>query len=138
MEDDIHDKKSGNNITASHAEEVVIPVIMEELVTGKKIVERATILIEKTVRTEEVQVDIPLTSEEYQVERIEKNQFVEDAPEIRYEGESIIIPVVKEVLVKRLLVTEEIRITRKRTTSDKTAKVNLRKEEVSVSRKENK
>lgn len=115
----------------------VIPVIEEQVVIGTKRVEKASILIEKKVKTEEVSVDVPLTEESYDIRRIPKNDYLENIPEIWHDGDTTVIPVVKEVMVKKILLTEEIRITKKTQVTKRTEKASLKKEEVTITRKEN-
>ncbi len=54
--------------------------------------------------------------EEYNIERVAVGKIVTDTPVQRQEGDTLILPVTEEVLVteKRLLLREEIRITRRR------------------------
>ncbi|HLP72965.1 MAG TPA: DUF2382 domain-containing protein [Bacteroidales bacterium] len=115
----------------------IIPVISEEVVTGRRLVRKASILIGKSISTAEVEIDVPLTEDQFDIERVPVNQYLDSQPEIRYEGNTTVIPVMKEVMVKRLLLTEEIRITRKVKLTKKTEKVKLKKQEVKITRKEN-
>jgi stress response protein YsnF len=59
-----------------------------------------------------------------------------DAPQTRYEGETLVVPVLEEVLVvqKQLLLKEEIRITRHRKPVRMPQNVLLRSEQVTVER----
>lgn len=134
------ESSNNKNNTESQDEEDpvrIMPVIREEVEVDRRRVKKASILIEKTINNEEVTVDIPLTEDHYDIEYIPVNQYVDKRPEIRQEGEATVIPVIKEVMVKKLLLTEEIRITRKVKELNKTEKINLRKEEVKITRKEN-
>ena len=75
--------------------------------------------------------------EQYDVERVPVNQVVDTPPPaMRYEGDTTIIPVLREVLVvqKRYEITEEIRITRRRTENTETQNISLRKENVHIER----
>ena len=56
------------------------------------------------------------------------------SPPVRYEGDTIIIPVIKEVLVKRNLLVEEVRITKRTGETVVQQQVALRKENVTVER----
>ena len=58
----------------------------------------------------------PMFREEYNIERVAVGKIVTDTPVQRQEGDTLILPVTEEVLVteKRLLLREEIRITRRR------------------------
>ena len=82
------------------ADTQVIPVLQEQVTVGKRVVETGKVQISKTVTEDQTSVSIPLTREEYDVERIPVNQVVETPPPaLRYEGDTAIIPVLREVLV---------------------------------------
>ncbi|HLL94972.1 MAG TPA: YsnF/AvaK domain-containing protein [Spirosoma sp.] len=114
----------------------VIPVIEEQLQVEKQVIETGRLLVNKTVREEEQVVTTPLMHDEISVERVPINKYVETIPVVRYEDELTIIPVVKEVLVleKRLMLVEEVHITKRRLSTDDTQRVMLRREEVTVER----
>lgn len=114
--------------------ERIIPVVEEEVVTGKRKVVRGTVLIEKKIKSEEISVELPVTSEVINIEHVPRNQYLDSRPEIRYEGDTIIIPVMKEVIVSKLLLVEEIRITKETRTDTVTKNITLKKEEVNISR----
>jgi uncharacterized protein (TIGR02271 family) len=115
---------------------VRIPVIEEQLHVGKRIVETGRLLVKKSIREEERIVSTPVSHEEFSVERVHVNQYVDVAPAVRYEGDVTIIPVVKEVVVveKRLVLVEEVHITKRQVTTDDTQYVILRQEEVTFDR----
>jgi uncharacterized protein (TIGR02271 family) len=117
----------------------VIPVIHEELEVGKRKVETgAGVRIEKIAREEEQLVDIPLIEERVEVERVAVNQVVEGPIAVRHVGDTIIVPVVEEVLVvqKQLRLVEELHIRKTRTEKRQPQTVQLRKEEATVERLE--
>jgi uncharacterized protein (TIGR02271 family) len=119
--------KTGN----SH--EKVIPVIEESVQIDKKWVETGKVHISKKVSEHNETIDIPLKHEEVNIERVEVNEFVDSLPPaVRYEGETMIIPVLKEVVVKRVMIVEEIRVTRKEVEKNTQHEVNLKKEEIHV------
>lgn len=113
-----------------------IPVIEEQLVIEKRVVETGRLLVSKTVVEEEQTVDVPLISDAFSVERVTINQYVDVPPAVRYDGDTTVFPVMKEVLVteKRLLLVEEVHVTRRQTTTNDTQRVMLRREEVTVQR----
>jgi uncharacterized protein (TIGR02271 family) len=118
-------------------EPLVIPVVAEELTVEKRQVTRGTVRIHTRVETREEVVDEPLRREEVTVERVPVNNLVEgEAPMPHYEQEVFVIPILEEVLVvqKRLLLKEEVRVTRHRTTVSKPQQVTLRREVVEVER----
>ena len=117
-------------------EETVIPVIQEQARINTVQTNTATINVQKRVTEVEKTINIPLMREGYSIEKIPVNVFVETAPPVREEGDTIIIPVVREVLVveKRLELVEELRITKQQTTIEHQEKVTLKKEEVEIKR----
>jgi len=118
------------------AESVRIPIIEERLRVDKHLVETGRLLVRKSIREEERIVTTPVSHEEFSVERVHINQYVDVAPAVRHEGDVTIVPVVKEVVVveKRLVLVEEVHITRHQITTDDTQYVILRQEEVTVNR----
>ena len=117
----------------------VIPVIEEQIQVDKQTVETARVHISKKVREENIMVNLPKVQEEIEVERVAVNKFVETAPEIRYEGDTTIIPVMREeaVVVKRLVLVEELHVTKRIVRTQDEQQVTLRKEELNVDRENN-
>ncbi|HEX9927736.1 MAG TPA: YsnF/AvaK domain-containing protein [Pyrinomonadaceae bacterium] len=114
-----------------------IPVIEEQLTVDKRVVEKGRVRISKKVRETDETVNIPLVQENVQVGRVAINQFIaEPPPPVRYEGNVMIIPVLREVVIveKRLVLVEELRVTKQQTQTQETQKIRLRKEEVNVKR----
>lgn len=121
----------------AQAEEVVIPVIAEELSVSRRRVVRGRVRVHKRVEAHEQVVDEPTIREEVTVERVAINKLVEgDPPEPREEDGVLIIPVLEEVLVveKRLVLREELRVGRRRTTISNPQTVVLRREVVEIER----
>jgi uncharacterized protein (TIGR02271 family) len=127
---------AGAAVGEGQAPAAVVPVIEEELRVGKRVVETGRVRVTKTVHEHEEVVDEPLMREEYDVERVPIDEFVDGPVGPRHEGETLVVPVLEEVLVveKRLVVREELRITRKRTEERRPQRVKLLSEEVSVER----
>lgn len=126
---------TANQTTDQGKADYVIPVIEEEVIIGKKIVSKGGIIVTKEVITEETIAEVPLISEHIDVVRIPVNEYREVRPEIRTEGDTTIIPVLKEVIEKRLLLVEEIRITKNVTSETRQEKVTLSREKVTVREK---
>jgi uncharacterized protein (TIGR02271 family) len=121
---------------ASSAERVVMREIDERLRAEKREVETGRVRLTKRVETREEAVSVPLLREEVEVERVSVGEYVDEAPPVRTEGDVTVIPVVEEVLVveKRLLLREELRVTRRHTQSvDERTEV-LRSETIDVER----
>lgn len=116
---------------------MVIPVIEEQWQVEKNMVETGKVLISKQVREENVQVDVPLASEEVDVQRVPVNQYLDTPPPaVRYDGDTMIVPVLREEIVvqKRLVLVEELRITKRRVQKQESQQVTLRREEVKIDR----
>lgn len=133
---DIERQRSAQDVQADAA--VVIPVIAEELDIQKRQIETGKVRVRKLVHEQEEVVDEPLLREVVDVEHVPLNRFVSSPVEVRYEGETMIIPVLEEVLVveKRLRLKEEVRITKRRSTTHQPEHVTLRSEEAIVERQE--
>ncbi len=133
------DLEHARDKSALHGDEpIVVPVITEELRVERRAVETGRVRVSKVVREREEVVDEPLLREEVHVERVPVNRVVEGDVEVRQEGDTMIIPVLEEVLVveKRLMLKEELRVTRRRVEERRPQTVTLRSEEVSVERVE--
>jgi uncharacterized protein (TIGR02271 family) len=121
-------------------DEVMIPVIAEELTVETQLVERGRVRVTKRIETREETVDAPITTERVIVERLALNRILdeEDLPEVRQEGDVLIIPLIEEVLVveKRYLLREEVRVFKERTTTSHPQTIALRREVVDVERLE--
>lgn len=116
---------------------MIIPVIEEQVKINKKVVETAKVRVSKVVHENVESFEIPVIEEHVSVERITKNELVDKTPpSIRYEGNVMIISVLKEVAVveKRIMLVEEVRITKSQTQKTETHTIPLRKEEVDITR----
>ena len=115
---------------------LVVPVLAEALDVQTRRVETGRVRLHKTVQTREVLVDEPLLREEVAIERVPVNRVVEGPIPVRYEGDTMIVSVLEEVLVvdTRLLLKEEVRITTRRTERHAPERVTLRREDVTVER----
>lgn len=118
---------------------LTLPVHEEQLRVGTRRVDTGRgVRVTKTVSEQAYEFVEPLARQHVEVRRVPVDELVAlgAAPVSRYEGGTLIVPVVEEVLVveKRLRIREEIRITTvSRETSHKETGV-LRTEHVSVER----
>jgi hypothetical protein len=92
--------------------EEVIPIVEERarIDTRDRIVGRVRVRTE--TRSENVELLDTLRSSRVEVERVPVDAFVDEPPEVREEGGVTIIPVLEEVLVRRLVLREEIHVRR--------------------------
>lgn len=116
--------------------EEIVPISEETLQVGKRIRETGRVRIHKHVQERTEVVDEPLLREDVEVERVAVNRVLTAAPEVRYEGDVMVIPVVEEryVVHKQLILKEELRVTRRRTEHRAPQEVTLRKETVEIER----
>ncbi|MBC8160766.1 MAG: YsnF/AvaK domain-containing protein [Roseiflexaceae bacterium] len=122
--------------TTIDGDQLVLPIIEEQLVVSKRAVGQATVRIHtRTVEREEI-ASQTLMHERVEVERVPINQFVEAAQAPREEGDLLIVPIYEERLVveKRLVLTEELRIRRTRSEEAWSEPVRLRRQEVEIER----
>lgn len=120
----------------SESGQFTIPVIREELAVSKRVIESSGVRISKRVQERTEMVDLPLMNETVEVNRVSVNSVVPagETPSARQEGDTWIFPILEEVVVmeKRLLLKEELHVTRTRQEVHKPQEVVLRSEEVIV------
>lgn len=118
------------------SETIRIPVIEEDLTIGKREVETGRVQVSVSVNERDEMVDVPLTAERVEVERIPVNRIVDAPLEPRYEDDTLVVPVVEERLVvqKQLVLTEEVRIRRVSETRDHRERITLRSQDVEIDR----
>lgn len=118
-----------------------IPVIRETLVLGKRVVETGRVRIVRRPVEEQHAVDVPWVRERVVIERVPVGRIVDPdhPPEVHDEGDVLVIPVLEEemVLEKRLVLREELRVSRIREETRVVEDVALRRDEVSIERIEN-
>jgi uncharacterized protein (TIGR02271 family) len=116
--------------------EVVVPIVEERLNVATSQTETNRVEIRKTVEEHRELVDQPLLTEEVQIERVALNRQVDEPVAVRHEGDTLVIPLLEEVLVveKRLILREEVRIKKVRKETHAPQEVTLRKEQVEVVR----
>jgi uncharacterized protein (TIGR02271 family) len=132
---DVASDPTRTQVMARPAEETVaIPIVEETVSVGKREVVTGGVRLTKRVSEREETVDVPLLREDVRVERVPVNQPVSEAPAPRQEGDTLVVPLLEEVLFveKRLMLVEEVRITRTRTEVHSPQAVTLRTEEAVV------
>jgi uncharacterized protein (TIGR02271 family) len=126
---------TGDNNSFVTNEKHVIPVIQEQLHITKQVIESGTISISKKIIEENYDAELSVYHEDLVVERIAKNEYIEgDLPKIRTDGDTTIIPVIKEIIIKRIMLIEELHITKRKTDALVPVHEVLRKEEITISR----
>ncbi len=128
------DDRTAQPANARNEAHLVVPVVEEELNLEKRKVVTGKVRITTDSHEEEALVDEPLTAERVKIERVPANRPINSAPQPRQEGDTLIIPVVEEVLVKRLMLKEEVRVRRVSEVRHSPQRVKLRREEVRIDR----
>lgn len=125
----------GGTEAGAETEVRVIPLMEEELDVGKR--RRQTrVRVSTQVEERDEEVDVPFFTEEVEVERVPVNREVDEVPDVRREGTTVILPVLEEVLVVRrqLVLKEEVHIKKKQVEHKHRETVRLRRENVNVER----
>lgn len=93
-----------------------VPLVEERPVIRKRAKETGRVRIRTVVDEREQWVGEDLVHEEAVIERVPVNRIVEQLPEVRREGDVLVIPVVEERLIveKQLVLKEEIHVRRER------------------------
>jgi uncharacterized protein (TIGR02271 family) len=120
--------------TLSGSETRVLPVLEEQLDIRKVAVETGAVRVRKIVHEESRTVDMSLMQEEVSITRVPVNKVVEDKFHSRQEGDTLVIPIFREVVTRHLLLVEEVRITTHRSPETSTQQVTLKREEAVVER----
>lgn len=123
--------------SSSDPAESIIPLHSEDVSIARRKAERDVRIHIHTTRHDEV-IDEPLVHETVEIERVAIGRPVDVAPPIREEGDTTIISVVEEVVVveRRLILKEEIRLHRVRTTEQHREVVTLRDQQIVIERAE--
>ena len=119
--------------------EVVVPLAEERLAVSKREVETGRIQVALTTETETVVAREVLCGRRVEVERVPVGRTLaegEAAPVPHEEGDTLVIPVVEEtaVVVKRLVVREEVRLRFVPTERPFEEAVDLRRQRATVER----
>ncbi len=118
----------------------VVPLFAEEVSIAKQTKVTGRVEVSTVTRQSDQVVDELLTLESVEIERVPVGHIVDRAPQVREEGDTLIIPVVEETLVveRRLVLKEEVRVRRVRTTKKHREHVNLRRQDAVITRHSNK
>jgi uncharacterized protein (TIGR02271 family) len=108
----------------------------EEIVVKKEAVETGRVRVSKQTHTREALIDETLFHEHAEIETVPIGRQISEMPPIRHENDTTIVPIVEEVLYteRRLILKEEIRITRRRTSEQFHENVTLRYQDAVITR----
>ena len=126
--------QQGQGNSLASGETRVLPVMEEQLDIRKVAVETGAVRVRKIVHEESRTVDMSLMQEEVSITRVPVNKVVEDKFHSRQEGDTLVVPIFKEVITRHLVLVEEVRITTRRNPETSTQQVSLKREEAVVER----
>ena len=119
-------------------EVAAIPLMEERLSIAKRSVESGRVRVHVSVEEREETVRDELCRDNLHIERVPRNVHVTEAPHVRIEGNTTIIPIVEEVIVveKRLMLVEEVHVSRRSVSEPAEIPVKVRRERARVERSE--
>ena len=120
------------------AGDLTLPLHAEEISVSRRNVVGDTVRVSTVTREHERLIDESLTQERIEIERVAIGRPVDTAPPVREEGDTTIIPVLEEIVVveRRLILKEEVRIRRVRTTEHHRETVMVRAQDAVITRAE--
>jgi hypothetical protein len=111
-----------------------IPLAAERIRIGIRQRRTGTVRLSTRVEHRDVVVDPPLRRQQIEISRRRVDRFVDRPPAVRREGDTLIVPVVEEVVTTRLKVVEEVRLTLRRSVERRPQRVRVRRQRAVVER----
>ncbi len=117
-------------------DETVIPLLAEQLDVMRRKVVTGRVQVATVTREDQHLIDELLSSEKVEIERVPIGKVIDSAPSIREDEDMIVIPIVEEIVTveRRLVLKEEVRIRKTRSSRRHQAHVTLRRQEAVVTR----
>jgi len=125
---------SPERLNIGESESVRIPLAAERLRVGTRVRRTGVVRVSTRVERRTVVVDPPLRRQRIEVRRRRVDRFVDRPPDVRREGDTLIVPIVEEVVTTRLRVVEEVAITLRRSIERRPQRVEVRRERAVVER----
>lgn len=111
-----------------------IPIVEESLQVHTRVVDGGAVRIRKQVEEHVEPIELSLQRDAVEVRRVPVDRVVEAPVPTREEGDTLIIPVHEERLVRQWVLVEELHVTRRSTQARATGEATLRRESVSFER----
>ena len=127
-------RTSPERLNLRESESVRIPLAAERVVVGTRVRRTGVVRVSTRVERRTTVVDPPLRRQRIEIRQRRVDRFVDRPPEIRREGDTLIVPIVEEVLTTRLKIVEEVAITLRRSVERRPQRVELRRETAIVER----
>jgi uncharacterized protein (TIGR02271 family) len=118
------------------ARQIILPLYEEAVTVSKRVVPKNRVRVSTVTHQRRQLVDELLQRESVEIGRISIGRPIEAVPAVREEDDTIIIPVVEEVLTlhRTLILREEVRIRKVRTEEHFQESVTLRSQQAGVTR----
>ncbi|MGI4796133.1 MAG: DUF2382 domain-containing protein [Janthinobacterium lividum] len=122
-------------VKPSAAESLVMSLAAEDVAVSKRVL-RTLVRASRTTSSRDETVEVDLNQEQVVVERVPVGRVVDAVPPVRQEGDVTIMSVVEEelVVVRRLVLKEEVHLRRVQSTVPHTQTVTLREQHITVTR----
>ena len=121
---------------SSRNEQVVVPVVHEEVNVARERVETGVVRVRKAVQERVEVIDEPVLHDEVTIEHVAINRPVDAPQPPREEGDTLIVPVYEELITvqKQWILREEIRLRRREVRTQHHEEVTVREERAIVER----
>jgi uncharacterized protein (TIGR02271 family) len=131
---DLRATGTGNRRVNEPGDKQTLPLVAEEAIAHVHEVDRGRLVIDKRVEMVPHEAKVDVGSDKVDIERVPVNQEVASPPSTRQEGDTLIVPVVEEVLVvtKRYRIVEEIHVRKYRDVETRTFQEELKREVVDI------
>jgi len=128
-------KERDANAPSAQPAETVLPLVAEEASVSKRVVETGRVQVARVTHEREQLIDELLAHQRVEIVTVPIGEHVDRMPAVKEEGDTVVIPIVEEVLVteRRLFLREEVRVRRVHSTERHQESVTLRHHEALVS-----
>ncbi len=116
--------------------DTVMPVLAEDVAVTTRTVETGHVTVQRVTREHCETIAEPLMDERVEITHTPIGKVIDRIPEIRQDGDSVVIPIVEErlVLERQLFLKEEVRVKRVRSTAVHHDAVTLRHHDLVITR----
>jgi stress response protein YsnF len=128
------ERRSPERLNLGESERVRIPLAAERLQVSTRLRRTGIVRVSTRVERRTAVVDPPLRRQRIDIRRRRVDRFVDRPPDVRRVGNTLIVPIVEEVVITRLKVVEEVAITLQRSIERRPQRVELRRERAVVER----
>ena len=120
----------------AEARQIVLPLYEEAVTVSRRVVPKNRARVSTVTHQRQQLVDELLQHENIEIDRISIGRPIEAIPAVREEDDTIIVPVVEEVLTvqRTLILKEEVRIRKVRTDERYQESVTLRRQDAGITR----